>query len=175
MSDSIYTQHQPEGSGDGLYLKLKDGDSFVLRVMSDPVITVYKEGDRPRYAWIVYNHTLKKVQVYAAGVSVYGQLAGLIEDWGEPSEFDVRIKREGSGVQDTTYTVTPVKKSTEPPAEAAAEVEKIDLPNATKGKWLSAYVEDKELPNPVVLMPQTEDEPAPSDEDEPIKQGDIPF
>lgn len=165
---SIYSQYQPEGSSDGLYLRLKDGDNYKLRIMSEPVITVYKEGDRPRYAWIVYNHDLKKVQVYAAGVSVYSQLAALVEDWGPPQDFDVRIKREGSGMQDTSYLVTPVKNSTEPPKEAAAEAEKIDLPNATKGKWLETYVEDRVLPDPVVAMP-LELDPAPGDEDAPIE------
>lgn len=177
MTNSIYTQHQPEGSSDGLYLKLKDGDSFKLRIMSEPVITVYKEGDRPRYAWVVYNHDLKKVQVYAAGVSVYGQLAALVEDWGEPGEFDIRVKREGSGLQDTTYTVTPVKNSTEPPTEAAGEAEKIDLPNATKGKWLAEYIEDRELPDPVVagFGEDLPSDPPPTDEDAPTEHVDIPF
>lgn len=166
---SVYSQHKPDGSGDGLYLKLKDGDSYKLRVMSEPVITVYKEGDRPRYAWVVYNHDLKHVQVYQAGVSVYSQIAALVEDWGEPQSFDVRVKREGAGLQDTSYLVTPVKQSTEPPKEAVAEAEKIDLPQATKGKWLADYVEDGELPEPVVFKLEDSEEPAPVD------PGDIPF
>ena len=169
---SIYNQHKPDGSTDGLYLKLKDGDGYKLRIMSEPVVTVYKAGDRPRYAWIVYNHDLKKAQVYGAGVSVYSQLAALIEDWGEPTEFDVRVKREGSGLQDTSYLLTPVKNSTTVPKEALAEVEKIDLPQATKGKWLSEYIDDHILPLPIDT---TVDEPMPSDEDAPIPLEDIPF
>jgi hypothetical protein len=167
---SVYTDHQPEGAGDNLYLKLKDGDNFKLRIMSEPVITVYKEGDRPRYAWVVYNHDLKKVQVYNAGVSVYSQVSALIEDWGEPTEFDIRVKREGSGLQDTSYLVTPVKTSTEPPKEAVAEAEKVDLPNATKGKWLSAYVEDGKLPDPIITVGSDI-----SISGEPIDPGSIPF
>lgn len=153
---SIYNQHKPEGSSEGLYLRLKDGDSFKLRIMSEPVITVYKEGDRPRYAWVVYNHDLKKPQVYNAGVSVYTQIAALTEDWGDPKEFDIRVKREGSGLQDTSYLVTPVKQSIEPPTEGVAEAEKIDLPQATKGKWLAEYIEDKQLPEPIDKSPREE-------------------
>lgn len=171
--DSIYNKHQPEGSTDGLYLKLKDGDSFKLRILSEPVITVYKEGDRPRYAWVVYNHDLKKVQIYNAGVSVYTQVAALTEDWGEPLGFDIRVKREGAGLQDTSYLVTPVKTSVEPPKEAIAEAEKIDLPQAAKGKWLADYVEDDKLPEPITIAaPESnkDDEPLPDMPDDFLKE-----
>lgn len=147
---SVYQQHQPEGSSDGLYLKLKDGDSPKLRILSDPIIKVYKEGDRPRYGWIVYNHDLKRAQIYEAGVSVYSQLAALIDDWGEPTSFDIRVKREGSTQLDTSYLVTPVKNSVEPPATALEEADKIDLIQATKGKLLSNYIKDGKLPDPVM-------------------------
>lgn len=173
---SIYTEHKPEGSTDGLYLKLKDGDSYKLRIVSDPVITVYKEGDRPRYGWVVYNHDLKKPQVFNAGVSIYGQISALVEDWGEPTDFDIRVKREGSGLQDTTYTVTPVKNSTDVPKDAQAEIDKIDLPQATKGKWLSDYIEDRILPDPMVnyVTSVEDDAPAHGDEDVPFNEEDIP-
>lgn len=171
---SVYSKHQPEGSSDGLYLKLKDGDNYKLRIVSEPAITVYKEGDRPRYAWIVYNHDLKKAQVYGAGVSVYSQIAALIDDWGSPTSFDLRIKREGSGLQDTSYLVTPVKNSVEPPKEGIAEAEKINLAQASKGKMLADYVEDGKLPDPI------SNEPAPDVvvdvvPDEPISLENIPF
>jgi len=165
MNTSIYQQHRPEGASDGLYLKLKDGDNFKLRILSEPVITVYKEGDRPRYAWVVWNHDLKKTQIYAAGVSVYSQLVALVEDWGEPTDFDVRIKREGSGIQDTSYLVTPVKNSTAPPDTAFTEAEKIDLPQATKGKWLKDFVDDHTLPEPF----KVDDEEAPE-----LTEADVP-
>lgn len=148
---SVYQDHKPDNASEGLFLKLRDGDSYKLRIMSEPVITVYKEGDRPRYAWVVYNHDLKKPQVYGAGVSVYSQISALVEDWGEPTSFDIRIKREGAGLQDTSYLVTPVKQSVEPPQEAVAEADKIDLAQATKGRLLSDYVVDHILPDPIVF------------------------
>lgn len=172
---SIYTEHKPAGSSDGLFLKLTDGDSYKLRILSEPAITVYKEGDRPRYAWIVYNHDLKKPQIYGAGVSVYSQISALVEDWGEPTDFDIRIKREGSGLQDTSYLVTPVKQSTEPPKEALAEVEKIDLLQATKGRWLSDYVMDHTLPEPIVLLAQPTNDTVAEVTDDVVSLEDIPF
>lgn len=168
---SVYTNYQPEESA-GMFLKLKDGDSFKLRILSEPAITVYKEGDRPRYAWIVYNHDQKKVQVYGAGVSVYSQIVSLIEDWGEPTEFDLRVKREGAGINDTSYTVTPVKNSAPVPKEAQTEADGIDLLEKTKGKWLSDYVEDRLLPAPVTLGEHLplEEAPAFTDEDAPVDE-----
>lgn len=172
---SIYSTYQPEESN-GLFLKLKDGDSFKIRIISEPAITVYKEGDRPRYAWVVYNHDQKKVQIYGAGVSVYSQISALIEDWGEPTDFDLRVKREGSGIQDTTYIVTPVKTSSPVPKEAQAEAKEIDLIAKTKGKWLADYVNDRILPKPITDT--VYEEPPLTDDDaasyEPISLDDLP-
>src|SRR5665213_4401394 len=105
---NVYAKHQPQGGND-LYLRLKDGDKVKMRLASEPVITVYREGDKPRYAWIVWNREENKPQVFSSGVSIYGQIANLIEDWGSPSDFDITIKRTGSGMQDTEYAVVPVK------------------------------------------------------------------
>lgn len=163
---SVYDQHRPQGSND-LYLKLKDGDKVKLRIASAPVITVYREGDKPRYAWIVWNRDDEKAQVFAAGVSVYSQIANLVEEWGDPTTFDVRISRTGSGLQDTVYSVVPVKTSTDLTKDEQDEVDKVNLTQATKGKWLADYIEDHELPEPVTDLPPRELEPPPTDEDMP--------
>ena len=165
---SVYSDHKP-GSTEGLYLKLRDGDRVKLRLVSEPAISVFKEGDRPRYSWVVINHETKKPQVYSAGVSVFSQIADLEEEWGPPTDFDVIIKRTGAGLNDTSYSVAPVKQSTEPTPEQLTEAEKIDLPQAIKGKWLAKYVEDHILPDPVTsgasYVPQNPpDEPLPDDE-----------
>lgn len=172
---NVYKQHTPGGDS-GLYLKLKDGDKFKLRICSEPALTVYKAGDKPRYAWVVWNHDLKKAQVYNAGVSVYTQIADLIDDWGDPTEFDITVKRTGSGMQDTEYSVNPTPKSEPLPQAALDEVEKVDLIQASKGKWLKDYLEDMTLPEPVSNEPRTDEvAPMPSDEDAPIDLNDIPF
>lgn len=173
MSESIYQQYKPQGGGD-TYFKLKDGDRVKLRIASEPAISVYKEGDKPRYSWIVFNRELDKPQVYTAGVSVYSQIADLTEEWGAPQEFDVIIKRTGSGLQDTSYGVTPVKKSDDLTDEQLEEVKKVNLLSACKGKWLADYVEDKVLPDPIVAMPNVPEAENDEEEDK-INAEDIPF
>lgn len=169
---NIYKDYKPS-SGGGDYLKLKADDRVKLRICSEPAISVYKEGDRPRYAWVVWNRELDKPQVYSSGISVYSQIADLVEEWGEsPTEFDITIKRTGSGLQDTSYSVTPVKTSKDLTKEELEEVGKVDLLMAVKGKWLKDYNEDEKLPDPIV---STSSEPEYSDEDKPIDVDDIPY
>jgi hypothetical protein len=148
---SIYQQHKPE-QGDGLYLKLKDGDRVKLRIASEPTGSIYKDGDRLRYSWIVFNREKNKAQVYTAGISVYSAIADLVDEWGEPTDFDIIIKRTGSGLQDTSYSVTPVKKSEDLSDEQLAEVQKIDLPQASKGMWLKEIEESGVMPEPVTKV-----------------------
>lgn len=147
--DSIYNTHKPS-TGGGDYLKLKDGDKVKLRIASEPAISVYKAGDRFRYNWIIWNREDKKAQIYSAGVSVFKQIAALTEDWGLPTEFDIRISRSGSGMNDTEYIVTPVKTSDDLTKDELEKVASIDLTKAIKGKWLAEYEDDGELPDPVV-------------------------
>lgn len=163
---SIYDKHRPQGGND-LYLKLKDGDKVKMRLASEPAISVYREGDKPRYAWTVWNREDNKPQVYSSGVSVYGQIADLADEWGDPLEFDIVIKRTGSGMNDTEYSVVPVKTSDDLTKEQLEEVNKINLVQAVKGKLLADYVEDRILPDPVSDLPARELEPLPSDEDAP--------
>jgi hypothetical protein len=180
MSESIYGKHKP-GNNDELYLKLKDGDAVKLRITSEPAIVVFKEGQRPRYSWVVINHNNKKAQVFNGGISIYSQIADLVEEWGQPSEFDIVIKRKGSGQFDTEYSVTPTKTPIEPTKEQLAEAEKIDLLNASKGKWLADYVDDGELPAPITTDAAEPNQPTKPDvvvediSDEPINLADIPF
>ena len=179
---SVYKDHKP-ASGGGDYLKLKDGDKVKLRIASEPAISVYKAGDRPRYSWIVWNREAKLPQVYSAGVSVYGQIADLSEEWGDPQSFDITIKRTGSGMQDTSYSVTPVKDSVDLTKDELAEVKKVDLIMAIKGKWLSDFVKDEQLPSPVSNEERSlgdeyrakRDKVADVSPDEEISLGDIPF
>jgi hypothetical protein len=180
---SVYQQHKP-GSSDGLYLKLADGDKVKGRIASEPAISVYKEGDKPRYSWIIFvrefnGKTVNRPQILTKGISVYTGIADLVEEWGEPTEFDVVIKRTGAGLNDTEYSVTPVRTSPILTKEQLAEAAKIDLCQAIKGKLLSDYVEDGTLPDPVTsgepnYEAESLDKVAPVD-DEPITLDDIPF
>ena len=175
MSQSIYQQHKP-GNSDDLYLRLRDGDKVKLRIVSEPAITVFKQGDRPRYNWVVFNRDKNKPQVYQSGVSVYSQIGDLVEDWGSPEGFDITIKRTGSGMNDTEYSVVPVKESIDLTKAQLEEANKIDLLQACKGKWLRDFVDDGVLPAPlqegVVITGQDE---VVEDDGEPIDLSTIPF
>lgn len=130
-----------------MYLKLQDGDSVKLRIASDPAIsskefTNQETGEvsvSTRYAWTIWNRNEDKAQVFEAGKSIFNQLADLIEEWGEPTSFDVTIKRTGSGLTDTRYSVTPSPKSSDLTPDQEAECGKIDLLAAVKGHWLKDF------------------------------------
>lgn len=169
-SESIYKQHTPS-SGGGDFLKLKDGDKVQIRLTTDPAISVYKQGDRPRYSWVVFNRGTKQPQIYSAGVSVYNAIADMFDEWGDPTTFDITIKRTGSSIQDTSYSVLPVKTSPDLTNEQVEECDKIDLVKIIKGKWLVDYIKDNKLPAPIM----GEQVPEFIDSDAPIAVEDIPF
>lgn len=171
---SIYQQHNPS-AGQGDYLKLKDGDKVKMRIASEPAISVYEAGQRPRYSWVIYNRDADKVQVYTAGVSVFKQIAALTEDWGEPTSFDIRVARSGSTINDTEYIVTPVKESKNLTDAQLDKVNEVDLVKAIKGKWLEEYEKDGILPPATKdSVAPVNDAPAPTDDDAPISIDDIP-
>lgn len=176
MQSNIYKTHRP-GDSNNLYLKLKDGDRVKLRIVSEPAITIYKQGDKPRYNWVIWNRELDKPQVYAAGISVYSQLCNLIDEWEQdPESFDITIKRTGAGLNDTEYSVVPVKESADLTKSQLEEARKIDLLQACKGRWLRDFVDDGVLPPPIVEG-VTIDRPDEiiEDDGEPLDLGKIPF
>lgn len=182
MSD-IYKTYKPKSGGD-LYLKLKDGDSVKLRIASEPAIFTnefpQQDGSvkiTERFAWVVFNRNENKAQVYAAGKSVYGQIADLVDEWGDPQEFDVTIKRSGEGLE-TKYGVVPSPKSVDLTKEELAEVKAVDLLKATGGRWLADFANDGEMPEPRSKAPEkdpTEPEITDKDMQEEISLDDIPF
>lgn len=172
---SIYKDHEP-ANADGMFLKLKDGDKFKLRIASEPAVTTF-DGQKLRYNWVVWNRDLKRPQVYGAGVSVFSQLAELVEEWGEPTDFDITIKRTGSGQFDTNYSVTPVRTSDDLTKDEQEAVKEIDLLELCKGRWLRDYIKDGKMPDKLSKddqeAPSDPTDPGPDDNDAPID--DIPF
>ena len=146
---SIYETHKPsQGGGD--YLKLKDGDRVKVRFASEPAGITY-DGVKLRYQWVVYNHNDKKAQTYEAGAQVFGQLAELVTEWGEPTEFDVTISRTGSGQFDTSYTVTPSPKSAPLTKEQQEAVEDaLARFPGSKAKWLNEIEADGKFPEAIL-------------------------
>lgn len=140
MSDSIYKTYKPHEGG-GLFLKINDGDSVKLRIFSEPAIytATYEDKDPvTRYAWIIWNRDEGKAQILAGGKSIFNQIADLVDDWGEPTEFDVNIKRTGTMLE-TRYSVNPLPKSDNLTEKEMDECAKIELLKAVKGYWLSEF------------------------------------
>lgn len=164
---SIYEQHKPAG-GSGDYLRLKDGDRVKLRFASDPAVVTY-DGKKLRYQWVVYNRNSKAAQIYESGPQVFGQLAELYPEWGDPKDFDVTLSRTGSGQFDTSYTVTPSPKSVDLTEEEQEKILAIKFPSE-RSKLLEEYEKDRIMPEtiPTKKSAQTEG-------DDPISLENIPF
>ncbi len=160
---SIYETHKPaQGKGD--YLKLKSGDKVKIRFASEPAVVTY-DGRKIRYQWIVFNRNENKAQVYEAGAQVFGQLADLYPEWGEPTGFDVTISREGSTQFDTSYSVTPSPKSVDLTKEEQELVAKVaETFPGSKSRWLSEVEADGVLPEAI----------KPSNEEDRLTDEDIP-
>lgn len=142
---SIYQTHKPS-QGSGTYLKLKDGDRVKVRFTSQPAVVTY-DGVKIRYQWVVYNHNEQKAQIFEAGAMIFGQLADLYPEWGDPMDFDVTISRTGSGQFDTSYTVTPSPKSVDLTKDQKTDVAVItETFPGNRAKWLVDVEKDGQLP-----------------------------
>lgn len=109
------------------------------------------KNNRINHFWAlpVWNYSVEKVQVLEITQKTIQReihALGTDPDWGNPSGFDIKIKKEGEKLE-TEYTVTP-KPHTETPAEAEvawAEVQKrgFDLNKLMKGESPFAKASDK--------------------------------
>lgn len=165
---NIYITHKPAGSSDGLFLKLKDGESAKVRVYSEPAIFTQEfDGNvSTKYAWVVWNYGEKKAQVFSQGVSVFKQFSELVDEWDEPTNYDCTIKRTGEMLE-TRYSVTPSPKSIGLTKEDEKACAAIDLLAAVKGNWLRDF-QDGKVPKKDVIAPM------PGDEDAPVDLIDLP-
>lgn len=143
---SIWNDHKPV-SGGGDYLRLKSGDRKKVRFVSEPAVVTY-DGVKLRYQVVLYNRTDKVAQVYEFGPQVFGQIGELAEEWGDPSEFDMTISRQGSTQFDTSYSVTPSPKSAELTVEETQAVNAVKFPSS-KARYLSEYEQDHIMPETI--------------------------
>lgn len=172
----------------GNYLKLQAGETKI-RILSRPVVgwldfdadghpvrTKYVMGvPAPKqmspdkkvkhfWAFIIWNRTEERIQIYEVTQStVQEALDSYIndEDWGDPSEYDIKISKSGEGLK-TKYVVTAVKP--EPIKEHVKEAffeKKIWLEALFSGEnpfddWgittPGLFEREDELPNPHVDM-----------------------
>lgn len=123
----------------GRYTKIKDGDSYRLRVLSKPIFywewwtddkkplrVEYtgsfvktpewaKEGSKSRFVWavVVWNYNTEQTEIWnISQATIRDALEGYIKDadFGDPTLYDLKISRKGSGMDDTVYTLAPLTK-----------------------------------------------------------------
>lgn len=127
-----YVAPEPTGS----YFKLADGDSAKIRIASECFLYLSEYNGRisTKYAWVIYNQTERLPQVWQASVTSFKavQALALDEDWGDPTQYSLTIKREGTG-KETTYSITPSPKRTEMPREVRELVDNFDLHSLIEG------------------------------------------
>lgn len=153
---NIYATHKPESAGgDGLYLKIKPDEIVKLRIATEPAI--FESESKPdennntrlstRYAWVVWNQDKQMAQVLQQSATFFKQLAGFAQDddYGDPMQYDIKVKRDGEGLE-TTYQITPSPKKEPLPPAALEAVKNIDLiekleasPFSQRVAWLSDF------------------------------------
>ena len=116
-------------SGGGDILKPEEGKSYKIRVIGEPWVytSEYKGNVSTRFALKIYNQTDGAAQIIMLSKTAFGDIYDLKEDesWGEPSEYDISMKRTGQE-KETKYSFVPQPKK---PLEddKIAEVESIVL------------------------------------------------
>lgn len=210
---SVYDTHKPAaGEGGGLYLKIKDGETAKLRIASEPAI-FEAQGEREgkttlstKYGWVVWNQEAKAAQILQQSATFFKSIAALAQDeeWGDPQGYDIKVSRQGSGFNDTTYTVMPSANREALDEQTKDAIEKIDLlgmlkksPFAQRVMWLSVFdkqaaeseenAHDEEIAaletaGKAKKADEAPKKPAPKDDvviedigDEPMNLDDIPF
>lgn len=201
---SIYSTHKPSagGEGGGLYLKIQDGETVKLRIVSEPAI--FESESQPdehgntristRYGWLVYNQDLKQPQILQQSARFFNSVAALAQDdeWGDPTGYDIKVTRQGTGL-DTTYNVMPSANREPLSKEAIAALKAIDLieklsasPFAQRVAWLvdfdkNGHTLSERSSNPVQAAKKpaaakSVDEVTLEDvEGQPVDLDDIPF
>lgn len=175
-TNNVYGTYVPPASGGGSYFKLADGESAKVRLTTEPYI-FYKENqfdeDKPpatRYGWIVYNRDENKAQAMEQGVLFYKQIAKLAidEDWGDPTEYDIKITRDGTGT-DTRYYVNPVPKRDKLTSDQLKAAEALDPTKLFENSIPLSQVDGTTQP----AVPDTIVQDL--DDSQPISLDDIPF
>jgi len=169
----LYAKNKPSSAGSEDFLKLEDGDTVRVRFQGLPVefTTKFQDGkEAVRWAWPVYNFENGKSMIYEAGKSIYNALNDLIQDeeYGDPTEYDVKLARTGKTMNDTRYTVTPTRENKEVPAGT----EPIDVLKVKQGSQFASNVhrlgeEPSDEPITDIVIDDIEDKP--------IDLSEIPF
>lgn len=179
---NIYKTYSPPSSDGGTYLKFEDGVPVRVRIASEPVVydSEYKDKISTQYSWIVWNYDLEKAQVMKLPVTGYRMIAELAadeEDWGDPTTYNLKVKRTGTS-KETKYTINPSTAKEALSEDAQNEIKGLNLidlvsasPSVSKVQWLSDVIDNGRKDT----APKKYDTIANVDDEEPINLDDIPF
>lgn len=127
MADWSNFKNLKGSSGD--ILKLEDGKAYKVRIIGEPYVyqSEYNGDLSTRFALTVYNETDEKAQIVMLPKGAFGTIFDLTEneDWGNPEDYSITIKRTGSGLE-TEYSIAPSPKK-KLDDDKIAEVESINL------------------------------------------------
>ena len=116
--------------GGTAYLRLKNGESTTIRILTplDEIVSIYEHTEQIDGRWrnftclgrencplckadkrasfksfiVVYDYKDEKVKIFKASKTVGKDLIALVEEYGDLTKRDMKIKREGDGLQ-TVY------------------------------------------------------------------------
>jgi len=150
---NAYGEYKAPGGG-GAYYKFEPGKTSKVRIASEPVVfnSEYEGNISTKYAWIVWDHDEEAAKVLQLPVTGFRMVQDLAtnEDWGDPTTYDIKIKRDGTG-RDTKYSIQPVPNSKPLSEEAQKACDSMNIMDFIKqGIWLSEAVKGKTPDNPVV-------------------------
>jgi len=154
MAD-ISKKYPTINTGGGLFLKIADGETVKVRLVSDPIYfdNIFKDTMTSRFAWVIWNHDAQTAQIWATNGATYNSIKDLVldEEYGDPSEYDIKITRTGVE-QQTRYSVRPGTKRYDLTDKEKAECDKldpiqlIDKADSTQHvMWLEEHREEKKL------------------------------
>lgn len=182
----INSKYPSLGGGGGTFLKLNDGDTVKVRIMSDPVYfdNDFKGDLTPRIAWVIWNHDENKAQIWATNGATYNSIKDLVSDdeYGDPQKYDIKITRTGT-MQQTRYSVRPGTARDPLSVDQIKACEAIDpievigrSQTAQHVMWLEEHREEKNKPDDSEEQPAKKVDTVIEDiGDEPINLDDIPF
>lgn len=94
--------------------KPENGVPYKVRVIGEPWVYTsdYNGQISTRFAVAVYNQTQGEAQLLMLPKTAFGTLFDLKEneEWGDPDQYDVTVKRTGSGT-DTEWSIQPSPKT----------------------------------------------------------------
>lgn len=154
----MHFRGNPESKGNGNFLRLKDGEAVQGTFVGDPfefyskwengkshVCPEGEDGARFRFRinFVLRENGALVSKIWEQGPTVYRALKDLHQEY-NLEETIVNVKRTGSDMNNTVYTVMPAKKSQLAP-EMVAQVKAVPLQDLARGLKDEATFDPKDF------------------------------